>query len=291
MMNQIKAAEKIRCRHCCSAGPKGGIREHKMNLLRERHCRSSLKRYNSQNSLSISIVISFILIIGLALLSGIGLAQIDPGELKSYSSPDGYYFVSLPDGWKVDGFKCAGIFAQDLSNPARGMVYLCKLHEGIYMLPSGVIPESYLENYLAADFSLGANQVGDMRMEGYEVPGFYSSPDVDALLQNQASLSSLVSAKAMRCTFLVNDVPAAGSFLVVTRELYGIGTTVDYLLGFYAPVDQFDEDAPALISAFNSVKLNPAYRNICIPPAGGECIECLDSDCCSHECDMQGYCR
>ena len=123
------------------------------------------------------------------------------------------------------------------------------------------------------------------------MPGFYSSPDVEALLQNQASLSSLVFAKAMRCTFLVNDVPAAGSFLVVTRELYGIGTTVDYLLGFYAPADQFDEDAPALISAFNSVKLNPAYRNICIPPAGGECVECQDSDCCSHECDMQGYCR
>ena len=154
-MNQIKAAAKIRCRHCCSAGPEGSSIEHKMNLLRKRHCRSSLKRYNFTNSLSIRICIPFILIIGLSLLSGIGLAQIDQVGLKSYSSPDGYYSVSLPDGWKVDGFKCAGIFAQDLSNPARGMVYLCKLHEGIYMLPSGVTPESYLENYLAADFQPG----------------------------------------------------------------------------------------------------------------------------------------
>jgi hypothetical protein len=159
------------------------------------------------------------------------------------------------------------------------------------MLPSGITPESYLENYLAADFSLGINQVHDIKIEGYEDPGFYNNRDLETLLRSQASLSSLVSAKAMRCSFLVNDVSVEGSFLIMTRDLYGYGTIIDYLLGFYAPADRFDDDASGLISAFNSVQLNPSFRNLCIPPVGDKCIECLDSDCCSHECNAEGYCR
>jgi len=53
---------------------------------------------------------------------------------EAISSSDGYYTVSLPDGWKVDGFKCSGITAQDISNQARGLSYLSKLHEGFLVL-------------------------------------------------------------------------------------------------------------------------------------------------------------
>jgi hypothetical protein len=82
-------------------------------------------------------------------------------SLRSYPSSDGYYTVSLPESWKVDGFKCSGITAQDISNPARGLSYLSKLHEGFVVLPAGVTPESYLENYMPQDFSLGGNDVHD----------------------------------------------------------------------------------------------------------------------------------
>ena len=94
------------------------------------------------------------LAVTLIFLNG-GSAQSDAVHLRSYSSSDSYYTVSLPDGWKVDGFKCSGITAQDISNPARGLAYLSKLHEGFVVLPMGVTPESYLENYLPQDFSLG----------------------------------------------------------------------------------------------------------------------------------------
>jgi hypothetical protein len=219
-------------------------------------------------------------------------AQSDAVHLQSYSSSDGYYSVSLPEGWKVDGFKCSGITAQDISNPARGLSYLSKLHEGFVVLPAGVTPESYLENYMPQDFSLGGNDVRDMRIIDYEEPSFYNNKDVLSLLSGVSLTSTPTSTKAMRCSFTVNGIPAEGSFVIRTKDLYGYGTQIDYLLGIYSPADQFDKDVPMLLEAFNSVKFNPAYRNICMPVGGGDdCHICLDNQCCSHVCDADGKCN
>ena len=214
------------------------------------------------------------------------------GILSSYSSPDGYYTVSLPQGWKVDGFKCDGITAQDTSNPARGISYLSRLHVGVFMLPSGVTPESYLENYMAQDFSLGGNKASDMRIISYEDASFYNNQDISALLSEVSFTTMPTLTKAMRFSFTIDGIPAEGSFVIRTKDLMGYGTEIDGLFGFYAPTDQFNTDASLLLKAFNSVQFNPQYRNICIPPIGGnECFACNDNDCCPHQCDGQGNCN
>jgi hypothetical protein len=219
-------------------------------------------------------------------------AQNDAVSLRSHPSSDGYYTVSLPEGWKVDGFKCSGITAQDILNPARGLSYLSKLHEGFVVLPIGVTPESYLENYMPQDFSLGGNDVRDMRIINYEEPYFYNSKDVLDLLSGVSLTSTPTSTKAMRCSFTVNGIPVEGSFVIRTKDLYGYGTQIDYLLGIYSPADQFDTDVPMLLKAFNSVRFNPAYRNVCMPVGGGDdCHICLDNQCCSHVCDADGKCN
>ena len=218
--------------------------------------------------------------------------QNDIGYLNSYSSPDGYYTVSLPQGWKVDGFECNGITARDNSNQARGISYLSRLHEGVFMLPSGVSPESYLENYMAQDFSLESNYVSEMKLISYEDPYFYNNKDILSLL-NEASLAGILySTKAMRCSFIINGIPAEGSFVVRTKDLLGYGTQIDGLFGIYAPADQFNADVPQLLESFNSVQFNPSYRNICIPPIGGcDGWNCNDDNCCSHQCDEHGNCN
>jgi hypothetical protein len=214
------------------------------------------------------------------------------GYLTSYSSPDGYYTLSLPQGWKIDGFKCNGITAQDTSNPAKGISYLSKLHEGFFMLPTGITPESYIENYMAQDFSLGGNTVSDMRIISYEDPSFYNNQDLTSLLGGVSFTSMPTITKAMRFSFTVNGIPAEGSFVIRTKDLLGYGTELDGLFGIYAPADEFNTDVPLLLEAFNSVKFNPQYRNICIPPIGGNgCFVCIDNDCCSHQCDEQGNCN
>jgi hypothetical protein len=220
------------------------------------------------------------------------IGQNDAAYLNSYSSPDGYYMVSLPQGWNVDGFKCNGITAQDNSNQARGISYLSRLHEGVFMLPSGISPESYLENYMAQDFSLGGNDVREMKFIGYEDSSFYNNQDIATLLIDSSFAGIPTSTKAMRCSFKVNGFPAEGSFVVRTKDLLGYGTQIDGLFGIYAPSDQFDADVPMLLESFNSVEFNPSYRNICIPPIGGcDGWNCNDNTCCSHQCDELGYCN
>jgi len=235
------------------------------------------------------VFISIKAIIFLAFLANICLGQGDPGSFRSYSSPDGYYMVSLQENWKVEGFKCAGITAKDNSNPAMGIVYLSRLHEGFDILPSGVTPESYLEDYSAEDFSVGGSSVQDVQIKGYEDASFYQNQDIVYILSGLPLTSAPTSAKALRCSFTIDGIPVEGSFIIKTRELFGYGTIIDYFLGIYAPADQFDQEAPSLLAYFNSVQLNPQYRNICIPRSGG-CTKCLDNDCCSHECDLQGNC-
>jgi len=115
------------------------------------------------------------------------------------------------------------------------------------------------------DFSLGGNDVRDMRIVDYEEPSFYNNKDVLSLLSGVSLTSIPTSTKAMRCSFTVNGIPAEGSFVIRTKDKYGYGTQIDYLLGIYSLADQFDIDAPMLLEAFNSVKFNPAYRNICMP--------------------------
>jgi hypothetical protein len=225
----------------------------------------------------------------LIMLTGIGSCQMDGGDLNNYYSSDNYYTISLPEGWTVSGHEGNGITAQDASNAARGIVYLSRLHEGYLMLPSGTTPESYLENYMAQDFSLRESKIEGLEIIGYEDSSFYNNQDIAALLSGFAYSTTPSSAKAIRCEFSINGIPSQGSFVIKTRDLYGYGTIVDYVLGIYAPFDQFDADSPLLLQAFNSVQLNPEYRNICIPPVGG-CTKCLDNDCCDHDCDAEGRC-
>jgi hypothetical protein len=195
-----------------------------------------------------------------------------------------YYTISAPEGWSVVGVGCCGISASDSANPARGIIALNRLRQGINMLPAYTTPETYLEMYMPEDFSLGDSQVTDMRIIDYE--------DNQDLANAFASYTGFMAlGKSMSCSFAVNGIPAKGSFTVVTNELMGYGTTVEFLAGIYAPEDQFDTDAPMLIDVFKSVQLMSNYRNICTPPEA--CLSwqysCKDK-CCSEPCNEYGYC-
>jgi hypothetical protein len=195
-----------------------------------------------------------------------------------------YYTISVPQDWSIAGVGCCGITASDSANPARGIIALNHLHQGFNMLPAYTTPETYLENYMPQDFSLGDKQITDMRILAYE--------DNQDLANAFASYTgSLASGKSMRCSFAVNGIPAEGSFTIVTSELMGYGSTVDFLGGIYAPEDQFEIDAPMLIDIFKSIQLIPNYRNICTPPEA--CLSwqysCEDK-CCSEPCNAYGYC-
>jgi hypothetical protein len=199
-----------------------------------------------------------------------------PGEV--------YYTISAPEGWSIVGMGCCGISASDSTNPARGIIALNRLHQGFNMLPAYTTPETYLENYMPQDFSLGDSQVTDMRIIGYE--------DNQDLANAFASYTGfLASGKSMRGSFSVNGIPAKGSFTIVTNELMGYGTTVVFLAGIFAPADQFNTDAPMLLDVFKSIQLMPNYRNICTPPE--TCLSwqysCKDK-CCSEPCNEYGYC-
>jgi hypothetical protein len=195
-----------------------------------------------------------------------------------------YYTISVPQDWRIDGVGCCGITTSDSANPARGIIALNHLHQGFNMLPAYTTPETYLESYMPQDFSLGSQQVTDMKFLGYE--------DNQELANAFASYTGLLaSGKSMRCSFAVNGIPAKGSFTIVTKELMGYGTTVEFLVGIFAPVDQFEIEAPMLISILNSVKLITKYRNICTPPE--TCLSwqysCKDK-CCNEPCNGYGYC-
>jgi hypothetical protein len=188
-----------------------------------------------------------------------------------------YYTISVPYGWNVYGAGCNGIAATDSANPARGIIALNHIHTGFLMLPSNTNPETYVEYYLPQDFSRGNNQVMNMRILSYE-------NDQSTANAYTSSGWPLTSAKSMRCSFEINGIPAEGSFLVGTREIYGQGTTVDLLFGIYAPQDQFETEAPMLLGAVNSIRLIREYFCLCYS-CKGECdYRCTDG-CCNHPCN------
>ena len=194
-----------------------------------------------------------------------------------------YYTILAPEGWNIVGLGCCGIYASDSENPARGIVVLNHLHQGIYMLPPYTTPETYVESYMPQDFSLGSNQVTDMKFLFYE--------DDQDIANAFASYSGLSSGKSMRCSFAVNGIPAEGSFTAVTRELMGYGTTVDFLAGIYAPSDQFDMDVSNLIDVIKSIQLITYYRNVCLPSPS--CLSWqykCDDMCCNWPCNEENRC-
>ena len=133
------------------------------------------------------------------------------------------------------------------------------------------------------DFSLGSNQVTDMKFLFYE--------DNQDIANAFASYSGLSSGKSMRCSFAVNGIPSEGSFTVVTRELMGYGTTVDFLAGIFAPADQFDMEASNLIDVIKSVQLINYYRNVCLPsPSCPSWQYKCDDICCNWPCNKENKC-
>ena len=208
--------------------------------------------------------------------SSIGDIDCPPGDV--------YYTISVPEGWNVVGMGCCGIAASDSTNPARGIIALNHLHQGFNMLPAHTTPETYLENYMPQDFSQGDSIVTDMSFIDYE-----DNQDLSNAFASYAG--SLASGKSMRCSFAVNGIPAKGSFTVITTDLMGYGTAVNFLGGVYAPADRFEMDAPTLIDVFKSIQLIPSFRNICTPPEA--CLSwqysCKDK-CCSEPCNEYGYC-
>ncbi len=143
------------------------------------------------------------------------------------------------------------------------------------MLPAYTTPESYLENYMSQDFSQGESRVTNMRLLFYEE---------DQTLANTLASGALSSAKSMRCSFEVNGIPAQGSFTVVTRELMGYGTVVDYLAGGYAPPDQFDMEASMLFDVWNSIQFNRNYFGICYQVSCPSWQYRCDDMCCNWPC-------
>lgn len=195
-----------------------------------------------------------------------------------------YFTVSVPDGWDITGLGCNGITAVDNTNPARGIVALNHLHQGFDILPSYTTPETYLEYYMPQDFSLGETRVSEMKIIEYEADQQLSNAYV-----SWAGPTS--SAKSMRCTFLVNGIPAEGSFMVATRELFGYGTTVDLLYGIFAPAEEFEKEAPALLASVDSIRLIREYFCVCFDcPAYGCDYQCSNG-CCNQPCDENDRCQ
>jgi len=208
--------------------------------------------------------------------AGQGQDTCPPGEI--------YYTISAPPGWDVGGLGCCGVAASDPANPAKGIVALNHLHQGFYMLPAHTSPEDYIEVYMPQDFSTLGKQITDMRIIGYE--------ENQDLAEAYASYTGfLAKGKSIRCEFAVNGVPTVGSFTVVTNNLAGYGTTVDFLAGIFAPADQFDTEAPMLMDIIGSVQLIPSYRNLCIPspPCPSWQYDC-DDMCCNWPCNEENKC-
>lgn len=129
-----------------------------------------------------------LLFLMVAVGTSIGDIDCPPGKV--------YYAISVPEGWNVVGMGCCGIAASDSTNPARGIIALNHLHQGFNMLPAYTTPETYVEYYMPQDFSLGDNQVTDMRIIGYE--------DDQNLAKAYSSYTGfLASGKSMRCSFAV----------------------------------------------------------------------------------------
>jgi len=195
-----------------------------------------------------------------------------------------YFTISVPNSWDVTGVGCNGIAAVDSANPARGIIALNHLHQGFDILPSYTTPETYVERYMPQDFSLGGDQVTNMKIVAYE-----DNQDIANAYASWAGI--LGSAKSMRCSFEVNGIPAEGSFTVATRELFGYGTTIDLLFGVFAPAEEFDADVPMLLDAINSIRLIREYFCICFdcPPIG--CDYHCTNGCCDHPCDEDDRCQ
>lgn len=199
------------------------------------------------------------LLLCLLLLAIMGLYSVQgqyrciPGEM--------YYRYSVPEGWNVIGMGCCGLVASDSTNPARGIIALNNLH-GTGDLPAYTTPEGYLENYLSQDFSQGNNKVTDIRV-------LFDENDQNLAKAYSSYVGFMSSGKSMRCSFEVNGIPAEGSFTVVTNELAGYGTTIPFLIGGFAPADQFDEEAAELLAILSSIQFNYNYRGICGLIGGG----------------------
>ena len=195
-----------------------------------------------------------------------------------------YFTVSVPEGWDVTGLGCNGITAVDSSNPARGIIALNHLHQGFDILPAYTTPETYVEYYMPQDFSLGETRVSEMKIIGYEADQQLSNAYV-------SWAGPLSSAKSMRCSFQVNGIPAEGSFMVATRELFGYGTTIDLLYGIFAPAESFEEEAPMLLASVDSIRLIRDYFCVCFDcPAYGCDYQCSNG-CCNKPCDENDRCQ
>jgi len=195
-----------------------------------------------------------------------------------------YFTVSVPDGWDITGLGCHGITAVDSTNPARGILALNHLHQGFDILPSYTTPETYVEYYMPQDFSLGETRVSEMKIIKYEADQQLSNAYV-------SWAGPLSSAKSMRCSFLVNDIPAEGSFMVATRELFGYGTTIDLLYGIFAPAESFEKEASALLASVNSIRLIRDYFCVCFDCPAYDCEYQCSNGCCNEPCDENDRCR
>jgi hypothetical protein len=170
------------------------------------------------------------------------------GPLKE-TMLEGKVRMRIPDGWTVTVLPgCAGLIAQDTTNPARGVIFLNFLHSDTYDLPPGVTPEDYLTDYMPQDF----NTVSDVQLLHYE----------DADVSFLATVASS-EVKAMRASFKNQGIPAIGSFTIGTRQIAGYYTVVDYFWAVYAPADQFEVDAPILLEIFNSIDYSESILGEC----------------------------
>lgn len=194
----------------------------------------------------------FICLILACLLSTIPAAgqQSTIGALQAKDFP-GKMAMLLPSGWIVDDYQCSGITAHPPVDSSRAVLFMSALHQGLYMLPRGTTPESYVTDYLAEDLSLGGDLVSDVAILSYE----------DADLSPLSAFGS-VQVKAMRCSMNINGNPILASLTVGTYDVQ-LGTSVAYLWGIYSPADQFDLDAPVLKRVFDSIRYDKSYTNEC----------------------------
>lgn len=167
---------------------------------------------------------------------------------------DGGVKMLLPEGWNVQVFPgCSGLIAVDNSNHARTVVFMNGLHQSVEPLPPGVTPEYYITDIMPRDFQT----VSEVHIIKYE------DADLSAL-----TARGNINVKAMRIAFKNEGIPTEGSFTVGTYQT-GISTAIAYLWGISSPSGEFEIDAPALISIFNSIDYSQS--------ALGKCKEELDA--------------
>jgi len=190
--------------------------------------------------LSLMLLISFV-------GACIGRHRLSPREV--------YILISVPEGWNVVGLGCCGIAASDSTNLGKRIIALNHLHQGFKHATGSYHSWDFTwRTTCRQDFSQGDSIVTDMSFIDYE--------DNQDLVKRFCFICRLVGFRKVDALFLRSyGIPAKGSFTVITTDLMGYGTTVNFLGGSMLLRSIWYGCANAYW-CIKSIQLNPEFSEI-----------------------------